>query len=67
MTNDPQTELDWLRADIYGDDRDVTVLKGRRRGAIHRGSGQTERPDAAAWCRNFALRACGKHLSLVPC
>lgn len=27
MTNDPQTELDWLRADIYGDDRDVAVLK----------------------------------------
>lgn len=27
MTNDPQTELDWLRADIYGDDRRVTVLK----------------------------------------
>jgi DNA polymerase III subunit epsilon len=27
MTNDPQAELDWLRADIYGDDRDVTVLK----------------------------------------
>jgi hypothetical protein len=27
MTNDPQAELDWLRADIYGDDRDVPVLK----------------------------------------
>jgi DNA polymerase III subunit epsilon len=27
MTNDPQAELDWLRADIYGGDRDVTVLK----------------------------------------
>lgn len=27
MTNDPQAELDWLRADIYGDDRHVTVLK----------------------------------------
>lgn len=27
MTNDPQTELDWLRANIYGDDRDVTVVK----------------------------------------
>jgi DNA polymerase III subunit epsilon len=27
MTNDPQAELDWLRADIYGDDRDITVLK----------------------------------------
>ena len=27
MTNDPQVELDWLRADIYGDDRDVTVIK----------------------------------------
>lgn len=27
MTNDPQTELNWLRADIYGDDRHVTVLK----------------------------------------
>lgn len=27
LTNDLQAELDWLRADIYGDDRDVTVLK----------------------------------------
>lgn len=27
MTNGPQAELDWLRADIYGDDRHVTVLK----------------------------------------
>jgi DNA polymerase-3 subunit epsilon len=27
MTNNPQAELDWLRADIYRDDRDVTVLK----------------------------------------
>jgi DNA polymerase III subunit epsilon len=27
MTNDPQAELDRLRADIYGDDRAVTVLK----------------------------------------
>jgi DNA polymerase-3 subunit epsilon len=27
LTNDPQTELDWLRADIYGDERDVTTLK----------------------------------------
>lgn len=27
LTNEPQAELDWLRADIYGDDRDVTVLK----------------------------------------
>ena len=27
MTNDPQAELDWLRADIYGDEREVTVLK----------------------------------------
>jgi len=27
MTNDPQAELDWLRTDIYGDDRHVTVLK----------------------------------------
>jgi DNA polymerase-3 subunit epsilon len=27
LTNDPQTELDWLRADIYADDRDITVLK----------------------------------------
>jgi DNA polymerase-3 subunit epsilon len=27
LTNDPQAELDWLRADIYGDDRHVTVLK----------------------------------------
>jgi hypothetical protein len=27
MTNNPQTELGWLRADIYGDDRHVTVLK----------------------------------------
>jgi DNA polymerase-3 subunit epsilon len=27
MTNDPAAELDWLRADIYGDDRHVTVLK----------------------------------------
>ncbi len=27
MTNDPQVELDWLHADIYGDDRDVTVIK----------------------------------------
>lgn len=27
LTNDPQAELDWLRADIYGDDRRVTVLK----------------------------------------
>ena len=27
LTNDPQAELDWLRADIYGDERDVTVFK----------------------------------------
>jgi len=27
MTNDPQAELHWLRTDIYGDDRHVTVLK----------------------------------------
>ena len=27
MTNDPQSELDWLRAEIYGDDRDISVLK----------------------------------------
>jgi DNA polymerase III subunit epsilon len=27
MTDDPQGELDWLRTDIYGDDRAVTVLK----------------------------------------
>ena len=39
MTNDPQTELDWLRADIYGDDRRVTVLKARQPGAIRRDFG----------------------------
>jgi DNA polymerase III subunit epsilon len=27
MTNDPQAELDWLRSEIYGDDRRVTVFK----------------------------------------
>jgi hypothetical protein len=27
MTNGPQAELDWLRADNYGDDGDVTALK----------------------------------------
>lgn len=27
LTNDPQAELDWLRAEIYGDGREVNVLK----------------------------------------
>lgn len=27
MSNDPQSELDWLRSEIYGDERDVPVLK----------------------------------------
>lgn len=27
LTNDPENELRWLRTDIYGDERDVTVLK----------------------------------------
>ena len=27
LTNDPQSELDWLRADVYGDDREISVLK----------------------------------------
>jgi DNA polymerase-3 subunit epsilon len=26
LTTNPQSELDWLRVDIYGDDRDITVL-----------------------------------------
>jgi DNA polymerase-3 subunit epsilon len=31
LTNDPQAELDWVRADIYGDERHVTVLKAPAR------------------------------------
>jgi hypothetical protein len=27
LTNDPQAELDWLRADIYGDDRGINMVK----------------------------------------
>lgn len=27
LTNDPQVERNWLRAEIYGDDREITVLK----------------------------------------
>jgi DNA polymerase III subunit epsilon len=27
LTSDPQAELEWLKADIYGDNREVTVLK----------------------------------------
>lgn len=27
MSDDPQSELDWLRADIYGDERNVPVVK----------------------------------------
>lgn len=27
LTNNPQTEIEWLRADIYGDDRNVSILK----------------------------------------
>jgi hypothetical protein len=39
MTNDPRTELDWLRADIYGDDRHGPCSRRRRRGAIRLGFG----------------------------
>lgn len=27
MTNEPEAELEWLRANIYGDDREIAVLK----------------------------------------
>jgi len=27
LTDEPQNELNWLRAEVYGDDRDVTVVK----------------------------------------
>lgn len=61
LTNDPQTELDWLRADIYGDDRDVTVLKvPATRRFFPRGYGLTERnPPIAApfWMKSRSLLA----------